>query len=102
MMVPFNFPLQSGFRGGISALLAGNSLLVKTTSCCPALAELVEKLVMEAGFNRGEYQCIHAPHEMIDKILQYPSVAGVSFTGSTKSGSDIASKAGKYLKKTVM
>jgi len=41
LMVPFNFPLQSGFRGGIAALLAGNSLLVKTTSCCPELAEFV-------------------------------------------------------------
>lgn len=62
LMVPFNFPLQSGFRGGIAALLAGNSLLVKTTSCCPALAEFIEKLVMEAGFDGGEYQCIHAKH----------------------------------------
>ncbi len=39
---------------------------------------------------------------MIEKILRYPQVAGVSFTGSTKSGSEIASLAGKYLKKTVM
>jgi len=39
---------------------------------------------------------------MIDQILKHPSVAGVSFTGSTKSGSMIAEKAGKYLKKNVM
>lgn len=57
---------------------------------------------MEAGFDGGEYVCIHAPHQMIDKILKHPWIAGVSFTGSTKSGSMIAEKAGKYLKKNVM
>jgi len=31
---------------------------------------------------------------MLEIILKYPSVAGVSFTGSTKAGSHIASKAG--------
>ena len=39
---------------------------------------------------------------MIDQILKNPAVAGVSFTGSTKAGSMIAEKAGKYLKKNVM
>jgi succinate-semialdehyde dehydrogenase/glutarate-semialdehyde dehydrogenase len=90
------------FKGGITALLAGNALLVKTTSSCPAFGELIEKLVRQAGFDGGEYQCIHASYDMLDKILAHKSVAGVSFTGSTAAGSKISAKAGQYLKKSVM
>ena len=39
---------------------------------------------------------------MLDKILAHKSVAGVSFTGSTAAGAKISSKAGQYLKKSVM
>jgi acyl-CoA reductase-like NAD-dependent aldehyde dehydrogenase len=39
---------------------------------------------------------------MLDKIIGHKSVAGVSFTGSTSAGAKISSKAGQYLKKSVM
>jgi acyl-CoA reductase-like NAD-dependent aldehyde dehydrogenase len=48
----------------------------------------------KAGFDYGEYQCIHASYDLLDKILSHKSVAGVSFTGSTSAGSKISAKAG--------
>lgn len=56
----------------------------------------------KAGFDHGEYQCIHASYDMLDKILEHKSVAGVSFTGSTSAGAKISAKAGQHLKKSVM
>lgn len=41
LIVPFNFPLYLTFKGGITTLLAGNCLLVKTSSCCPMLGQLI-------------------------------------------------------------
>lgn len=102
LIVPFNFPLYLTFKGGITTLLAGNCLLVKTSSSCPALGEMIEDLLRKAGFDNGEYQCLHSSYDMLDKILAHKSIAGVSFTGSTKSGAKISSKAGEYLKKSVM
>ena len=102
LIVPYNFPLYLTFKGGITTLLAGNCLLTKTSSCCPMLGQLIEKLMRKAGFNHGEYQCIHASYDMLDKILEHKSIAGVSFTGSTNAGAKISAKAGKYLKKSVM
>jgi succinate-semialdehyde dehydrogenase / glutarate-semialdehyde dehydrogenase len=38
----------------------------------------------------------------MDQILNHEIIGGVSFTGSSRAGSLIASKAGQYLKKSVM
>ena len=58
--------------------------------------------MIKAGFNSGQYQNVYTNYQQIDQILQHPTVQGVSFTGSSKGGSLIAEKAGKYLKKAVM
>jgi succinate-semialdehyde dehydrogenase/glutarate-semialdehyde dehydrogenase len=94
LIVPFNFPLMLTFKGGVSNLLLGNCLLVKSSSSCPALGDLMEKLVRKAGFDQGEYQSIHVSHDVLDQIFSHKSIIGVSFTGSTKAGSKIAAKAG--------
>ena len=41
LIVPFNFPLMLTFKGGVSNLLLGNCLLVKSSSGCPALGDLI-------------------------------------------------------------
>lgn len=45
LIVPFNFPLYLTFKGGITNLLVGNCLLVKCSSSCPGLGDLIEKLL---------------------------------------------------------
>ena len=56
----------------------------------------------EAGFNSGQFQNVQTNYEQLDLILQEKSVGGVSFTGSSAAGAIIASKAGMYLKPSVM
>lgn len=101
-IVPFNFPFYLMFKGGLPNLLIGNTLLTRNADSCPALGEFTEKLMCEAGFDSGEYQNVFTSHDQIDTILSHNSVGGVSFTGSSRAGSFIASKAGQYLKKSVM
>ena len=101
-IVPFNVPFFLNFKGGLSNLLLGNSLLVRNADSTPLIAKLTEELVRKAGFDSGEYQNVYTSHDHLDMILSSQQVMGVCFTGSSKSGSIIAEKAGKYLKKSVM
>ena len=44
-IVPFNFPFFLNFKGGLSNLLLGNSLLVRNADSTPLIAKLTEELV---------------------------------------------------------
>lgn len=101
-LVPFNFPFYLNFKGGLPSLLLGNVLLTRNSDSCPNVGRLVEEIMVKAGLNNGEYQNVYTNYDQIDQIFQHPTVQGVSFTGSSKGGSLIAEKAGKYLKKAVM
>ncbi len=101
-LVPFNFPLYLNLKGGLPALLMGNSILARNADSCPNVGRILEEVMCNAGFNNGEYQNVYTSHDQLDQIFSHNSVAGVSFTGSSKGGSLIAEKAGKYLKKAVM
>ena len=102
LIVPFNFPFFAHFKAGIPNLLLGNVILCRSADSCPQIARLTEEVFMAAGFSNGEYQDILTSYDQLEHILQSPSVTGVSFTGSSKSGAIIAEAAGKYLKKAVM
>ncbi len=101
-IVPFNFPFYLNFKGGLPNLLLGNTLLTRNADSTPLVGKIVEELMVSAGFDSGEYQNVYTSHDQIDSIFKNESVCGVSFTGSSKAGSSIAEKAGKYLKKSVM
>jgi succinate-semialdehyde dehydrogenase/glutarate-semialdehyde dehydrogenase len=101
-MVPFNFPLYLNVKGGLPSLLIGNTLLVRNADSCPRLGRLIEEVMVNAGFSNGEYQNVYTAHDQLDQIFEYPTVQGVCFTGSSRSGGLIAEKAGKHLVKSVL
>lgn len=101
-LVPFNFPFFLNLKGGLPSLVLGNTLLARNADSCPNVGRILEEVMIEAGFNNGEYQNVYTNHEQIDMVLQHPNVQGLSFTGSSRAGSMLAAKAGQYLKKCVM
>ena len=101
-IVPFNFPFFLGFKGGLGNLLLGNVCLTKNSDCNVLLGKLTEEIFVEAGYDSGEYQNVLSHHDDLEHILSKKSVAGVSFTGSSKSGAIIGQAAGKYIKRSVL
>lgn len=101
-IVPFNFPFFLNFKGGLPNLLLGNTMLTRNSDSNPLLGLAIEELMNDAGYDSGEYQNVFTSHEQLDYILSHNSVGGVSFTGSSRAGAIIASKAGQHLKKSVM
>lgn len=74
------------------------SVIQKPSPTIPQCAYLVEQIIKEAGFNNNEYQILLADTEHFESIVGDPRVAGVSLTGSTRSGKSIGALAGKYVK----
>lgn len=88
-LVPFNFPFYLNFKGGLPNLLLGNTLLTRNADSCPLVGKLTEEVMIEAGFNNGEYQNVFTHPAQMDQIFQHDVVQGVSFTGSSKTGATI-------------
>lgn len=102
VLVPFNFPLWLAFKPTISYLLAGNSVLLRSSDSTPLMGEALEELFNAAGFDSYEYQNVFSSPSQLEPIVSHQSVHGVSFCGSSRAGSVIASICGKYLKKAVL
>lgn len=101
-IVPFNFPFWLIFKGGLGSLILGNSLIVRPSQLTPCLGEATQELMNKSGFESGEFQIVNSSTEDLEYILSNKHVSGVNFTGSSKTGSQIAAMAGKYIKKSVL
>jgi succinate-semialdehyde dehydrogenase/glutarate-semialdehyde dehydrogenase len=101
-VMPWNFPFWQVLRFAVPAILAGNVVLLKHASICFGSGDEIEKAFAEAGFPKCIFQNLRIGHSEIKEMLESPLVRGVSLTGSEKAGSEVASLAGKNIKKSVL
>ncbi|MBI4196425.1 MAG: NAD-dependent succinate-semialdehyde dehydrogenase [Deltaproteobacteria bacterium] len=102
IIMPWNFPYWQAFRCSIPAIMAGNAVLLKHAPNVPDTALHIESLYREAGFPEGLFQNLFCSNEVAAQLIESPYIEGVSLTGSTRAGSQVASVAGKSIKKTVL
>jgi RHH-type transcriptional regulator, proline utilization regulon repressor / proline dehydrogenase / delta 1-pyrroline-5-carboxylate dehydrogenase len=83
---PWNFPLAI-FTGQVAAALAaGNAVLAKPAESTPLVAAAVVDLLHEIGVPHGVLHCLPmAGSEFGAAALRDPRLAGVVFTGSTRT-----------------
>lgn len=101
-VMPWNFPFWQVMRFAVPALLSGNTVLLKHASICFESGNAVETIFTDAGFPKGAFQNLRVSHDEVTEILGHESVKAVSVTGSEKAGAEIASAAGKNIKKSVL
>ncbi|MDD3934802.1 trifunctional transcriptional regulator/proline dehydrogenase/L-glutamate gamma-semialdehyde dehydrogenase [Rhodoferax sp.] len=82
---PWNFPLAI-FAGQVAAALAsGNCVLAKPAEQTPLVADVMVKLLHEAGVPQDAVQLVPGTGDVVGAALvAHPLVAGVMFTGSTE------------------
>ena len=101
---PWNFPLLLSSRGLTFALAVGNTVVLKPSEETPVSGGLlIAELFAEAELPPGVFNVVTCSRDKVtevgDELIVNPAVGGISFTGSTAVGRQVASKAGMMLKK---
>ncbi|HVA54219.1 MAG TPA: aldehyde dehydrogenase [Gammaproteobacteria bacterium] len=97
---PWNLPLYLLTWKIAPALAAGNCVVAKPSELTPMTAYLFSELCMEAGLPHGVLNVVHGlGPEAGTALVEHPQVKAISFTGGTRTGADIASRAAPKFKK---
>ncbi len=97
-IIPFNFPCDLFGQKVPSALIMGNSVIVKPSTCNPLTLHRYCELLREAGIPDGVINCISGNGRVVGHALaSHKGVHLVSVTGSTAVGMETMATASKNL-----
>ena len=82
-ITPFNFPAMIPLWKMGPALSAGNAMILKPSERCPSTSIMLAQLAKEAGLPDGVLQVVNGDKEVVDGILDNPTIQAVGFVGST-------------------
>jgi malonate-semialdehyde dehydrogenase (acetylating)/methylmalonate-semialdehyde dehydrogenase len=82
-ITPFNFPAMVPMWMFANALACGNTFVLKPSERDPSVNLFVAELVAQAGLPAGCFNVVQGDRTAVDRLLEHPDVAAVSFVGST-------------------
>jgi malonate-semialdehyde dehydrogenase (acetylating) / methylmalonate-semialdehyde dehydrogenase len=82
-ITPFNFPAMVPMWMWAPALACGNTFVLKPSEKDPSASLLAAALLKEAGVPDGVFNVVQGDKVAVDRLLEHPDVAAVSFVGST-------------------
>jgi len=101
-VMPWNFPFWQVFRFAAPALAAGNGVVLKHASNVTGCAIALEKVFAQAGLPEDLFRAVFLDKEAVLPLIDAPQIAAVTLTGSPGAGREIAARAGRALKKSVL
>ncbi len=97
---PWNLPLYLFTWKIAPALAAGNCVIGKPSEITPMTAYMLSELCIEAGMPPGVLNIVHGyGHKVGAAISAHPRIPVITFTGSTRTGVEIAKTAAPMFKK---
>lgn len=94
-ITPFNAPLNTVCHKVGPALAAGNTIVIKPAAQTPMTAELLVRLLLEAGLPPKRIALVYGPGSTVGQwLLEDPIPAFYAFTGSTEVGLHITRTVG--------
>ena len=100
-ILPWNFPMLLLSFKMPTALIAGNTMVIKPAPTTPLgtlrLAELLKDV-----FPPGVVNVIADANDLGDRLTHHPDVRKISFTGSTATGKKVMSAAAEMLKRITL
>ena len=82
-ITPFNFPVMVPMWMFPIAIAAGNAFVLKPSERDPSPSLMLAELWQEAGLPDGVFSVVHGDRVAVERLLEHPDVAAISFVGST-------------------
>ncbi|MEU1892043.1 aldehyde dehydrogenase [Streptomyces pristinaespiralis] len=101
-ITPWNFPEVLAFFKLAPALAAGCTVVMKPSSDAVLDTGVLADAVIEAGLPAGVLNIVPGGRGIGSYLVTHPGVDQISFTGSTPVGQDIATNAGKLLRRVTL
>jgi 1-pyrroline-5-carboxylate dehydrogenase len=87
---PFNFPASLTGGPSASALVAGNTLVMKPATDTPWTARLIAECLRDAGLPDGVFNYVSGPGSTMGQaLIESQDIDGITFTGSYDVGMKI-------------
>lgn len=101
LIVPWNFPISLGTQKIASALLTGNTVILKpspfTPYCGLKLGELAQQF-----FPPGVFQVLNGDDQLGPWMTAHSGIDKISFTGSIATGKKVIQSASQTLKRVTL
>lgn len=93
LITPWNFPIAIPAWKAAPALAFGNAVVLKPAGITGAVASALADAIDDAGIPSGVFNLVFVPGRVAGRMAGDPRVAGLSFTGSTGVGRQLAGDA---------
>src|SRR5215470_7270131 len=100
LITPWNWPINQVAAKVVPALAAGCSMVLKPSEYSPFSAMVWAEVMHEAGVPAGVFNLVNGTGPEVGAALaSHPDVDMVSFTGSTRAGTEVAKLAASTVKR---
>jgi aldehyde dehydrogenase (NAD+) len=100
LITPWNWPINQVAAKVVPALAAGCTMVLKPSEFSPFSAVIWAEVMHEAGVPKGVFNLINGTGiEVGAALASHPEVDMVSFTGSTRAGTEVAKLAANTVKR---
>ncbi|WP_055443797.1 aldehyde dehydrogenase family protein [Lacinutrix himadriensis] len=95
LISPWNFPLNLTFGPLVSAIAAGNTVIIKPSEMTPNISKVMAEIVVDL-FDENEIALVEGEVEVSQELLKLP-FNHIFFTGSPQVGKIVMQAASKHL-----
>lgn len=100
LITPWNWPMNQIMCKVAPALAAGCTMVLKPSEIAPISGMVFAEIMHEAGVPRGVFNLVNGTGPEVGAALSsHPDIDMVSFTGSTRAGTDVARNAAATVKR---
>ena len=99
IITAWNFPIAVPSWKILPALACGNTVVFKPSEDSPHSAHIFAEILEEAGLPAGVFNVVYGKGITGSLLVDHPDISVIGFTGSTATGTAIASKCGALNKK---
>jgi acyl-CoA reductase-like NAD-dependent aldehyde dehydrogenase len=100
-ILPWNYPLLLVALKAPAALIAGNTMVLKTAPTTPLATLRLAELIVDV-LPPGVLNIIADTNDLGEVMTRHPDIRKISFTGSTATGKKVMSAVGETLKRITL